>query len=140
MGTISTPAPKSATTFTTPNDVAIIEANERRLAAYAEMERLAPTSIGNVSGAENEQWSIIDAAELVIMSSVATTPRGAEVQLWTALHNHYQEAEPAAAANRADLDWFDAKHDDLDWPDKLFVATIRSLRAMSLAAEKGGAA
>lgn len=140
MGTSSTPAPGGATTFTTKNDKAIIEANQRRLAAYAELDRLATSSADNRSPAEEAQWAIIDAAELVMMSSVATTPRGLEAQLWTALHNFYQDAEPAEAANRADLDWFNAKHEELDWTDKLFVAALRSVRAMGEATEHGGEA
>lgn len=140
MADNSTGAPESATTLSTKDDAAILAANQRRLAAYAEMDRLAAASIDNRSPAEEAQWAIIDAAELVMMSSVATTPRGLEAQLWTALHNFYQDAEPAAAANRADLDWFNAKHEDLDWSDKLFVAALRSVRAMGEAAEKGGEA
>lgn len=137
---VSTGAPDGATTFTTKNDKAIIEANQRRLAAYAELDRLATSSADNRSPDEEAQWAIIDAAEMVLMTSIATTPQGLEAQLWTALHNHYQDAEPAEAANRADLDWFNAKHEELDWTDKLFVAALRSVRAMGESTENGGEA
>lgn len=141
MGADSTRAPVGATTLTTQDDAAIFAAWDRRAAAFATLQELPNNVRGDGETPERHaQWAIVDDAETEIHAAVAATPRGLELQLWTALHNHYQDAEAAEAASRGDLDWFNANDSELDWPDKLFVAAMRSVRAMHDAAEKGGAA
>lgn len=130
MTSDSIAAPEGATTFTKTADAAIIEAWERRTAARAELARLAndDSAEGNYSPAEHAQWAIIDGAELVIQSATATTPRGAEIQLWTALAHSLVSDVESEAVEASDLDWLHANHERFDWSDKLFIAALRSLR------------
>src|SRR3546814_10970475 len=81
MGINSTPAPDGATTFTN-NDAAILAAWDRRAAAFAILQALPDNPRGDGETPERHaQWAIIDAAEAEIRSSVATTARGAAIQL-----------------------------------------------------------
>lgn len=114
---------------TTTADAAILEAWDRRKAAYAIYETLPPhEGQGAYSAAEAAQWAIIDAAELVIQTTTATTVGGAEVQLWCAVYHSLTGRPESDACLRADLDWFDANAEELDWNVKMMLAAIRSLR------------
>lgn len=120
-----------------PNpDAAILAAWEKRAAAYATYETLAEhTGDGPYSPEEQAQWDIIDMAELLIRNVPAKTVRGAEIQLWCGFYHVVgAQAGETNAALRADLEWFEARDDDLDWSEKLIVASIRSLRAIGGAA------
>lgn len=125
----STPAPDGATTFTNKDDAAIVAAFDRRAAAFAAVRALPddPTT-GGETDEQSAQWSIIDVAEAEICTSVATTPRGAELQLWTAAVYQFDAAEDEGPCYRADLDYFTAQGDRPDWKDRLLIATLRSLR------------
>lgn len=129
MGINSTPAPDGATTFTN-NDAAITAAWDRRAAAFLAVRALPddPTT-GGETDEQSEQWAIIDAAEAEIRSSVATTARGAEIQLWCAVVYQFDDAEDEAPCYRGDLDYFIAQGDKRDWKDRLLLAALRSLRA-----------
>ncbi|MGH6697588.1 hypothetical protein [Sphingopyxis sp.] len=135
MGINSTRAPDGATTFTNQADPAIIAAFDRRATAFLAVRALPddPTARGETDE-QSAQWAIVDAAEKEICNAVAATPRGAELQLWTAVVYLFTDAEDEAPCFRADLGWFNAKFDRLDWQEKLTVAALRSLR------EIGGAA
>lgn len=125
------------TTTTTPakDDAAILAAWERRAAAFLAVRALPDDdTAGGETDEQSAQWSIIDAAEAEICSSVATTPRGAELQLWCAAVYQFDNAEEEAPCYRADLDYFAAQGDRLDWKDKLLIAALRSLRAIGGAA------
>src|SRR3546814_6875673 len=92
MGINSTPAPDGATTFTN-NDAAILAAWDRRAAAFAILQALPDNPRGDGETPERHaQWAIIDAAEAEIRSSVATTARGAEIQLWCAVVYQFDDA------------------------------------------------
>lgn len=128
-------APDGATTLTTNDDAAIIAAFERRAAAFATLDGLPdPATTGAGSPEQEAQWAIIDAAEAEICTSIATTPRGAELQLWTAAVYQFDAAEDEGPCYRADLGHFTAQGDKLDWKDRLFIAALQSLRAMGGAA------
>lgn len=134
MNADSISAPEGATTFTN-NDAAIIAAWDRMIAAYATYDNLAEhTGEGAYSAEEQAQWDIIDAAELVIYNAVASTPRGAELQLWAAVNNTLTERDACAAALRQDLAWFDANGEGLDWTERNLISVLRSLRAIGGAA------
>jgi hypothetical protein len=131
MGTPSTTAPEGATTLSTKPDAAILAAWDRRAAAFEALRRLPiDAATGGSTPEQDEHWAIADAAEAEICAAVATTPRGAELQLWVAATYVFDTAEDEAPCYRADLDWLNTKFAGLDWTHKLMVATIRSLRAM----------
>ena len=84
------------------------------------------TSLGEDPAVEKE----INDAEEIIRSTIATTPKGAEIQAWIALAHVASGRDADEAAYRGDLAWFDQRDNDRDWVERLLVATIRSLRAM----------
>ncbi len=67
-------------------DAAIIDAWERRVAAYA---RINASRVDDTDEerAEEGAWAIADACDRLIQSTIAETARGIEIQVWTALHN-----------------------------------------------------
>lgn len=135
MGINSTRAADGATTFTTKDDTAIIAAWDRRSAAFAELRGAPdPATTGTGTDEQNALWAIIDVAEAEISTSVASTARGAELQLWTAATYMFDSAEDEPPCYRADLDYFTEQADRRDWKDRLVIAALRSLRA------QGGAA
>lgn len=134
MNATSTSAPESATTLST-NDAAIIAAWDRRAAAFVELGGLPdPATTGDGTAEQSAQWAIIDAAEAEMCNAVAMTPRGAELQLWTAATYLFDSSEDEPPCYRADLDYFTEQADRRDWKDRLVIAALRSLRG------QGGAA
>lgn len=136
MGIDSTRAPVGATTLSTNDDAAIIAAFDRRAVAFAALGGLPDPAISGSSSTPEQaaQWAIIDAAEAEICATVATTARGAELQLWTAAVYQFDAAEDEGPCFNANLDHFTAQGDKLDWKDRLFIAALQSLRAMGGAA------
>lgn len=116
----------------TKPDAAILAAWGRRSVASAIYSGLpfteCPTEI--YTPEEAEQVDIMDAAEEEICAATATTPRGVEVQLWTALAHIEQDRDDESAINIMDLDWFLMKEVDYDWSTRPILAALRSLRAM----------
>lgn len=114
------------------NDAAIISAWDRRAAAFLTVRELPdePAIGGGETPEQKAQWDIIDAAEAEIRNAVACTPRGAEIQLWTAATHSFDSAEDEEPCYRGDLDYFVDKGDALDWMERLMVSALRSLRAM----------
>jgi hypothetical protein len=119
----------------TTSDTAILDAWERRAAAFLKVRAMPddPTTVGETDE-QSAQWSIIDVAEAEICTSVATTARGAELQLWTAAVHQFDAAEDEGPCYRADLKYFTEQGDRRDWKDRLLIAAIRSLRAIGGAA------
>jgi len=110
-------------------DAAIIDAWERRLAGY---DLINSGVLVEDSLEDQACWTSIDAAEMEIRECTARTPRGAEIQLWTALY-HMIDADVGAddlAMIRGDLAYFDDKEKRLDWNARLAFAAIRSLRSI----------
>lgn len=131
----STSAPVGATTLSTNDDAAIIAAWDRRAAAFAALQELPDNPRGDgETPARHAQWDIIDVAEAEICTSVAATPRGAELQLWTAAAYQFDAAEDERPCYLGDLDHFTAQGDRRDWKDRLVIATLCSLRAQGCAA------
>ena len=125
----STTAPNGATTLTTKPDAAIIAAFERRAAAFQAACALpCDPATGGETEAQSVWWAVIDAAEEEIRATVATTPRGAEIQLWIAAAYVLNSADDEEACYRADLDYFEAQGKSRDWTDRLIIAALRSLR------------
>lgn len=116
----------------TKDDAALIAAWDRRAAAFLAVRELPdePEMDRGETPEQKAQWDIIDAAEKEIRSQVATTPRGVEIQLWTAATFLFDSNENEAPTFRADLDHFLAKGDGLDWSERLVLAALVSLRAM----------
>lgn len=128
--TTSTTAP-AKDALTSHHDAAIIAAWDRRAAAFATLQELPENSRGDGETPERHaQWAVIDVAEAEICTGVATTPRGAELQLWCAAVYQFDAAEDEGPCYLGDLDHFTAQGDRLDWKDKLLIAALRSLRAM----------
>lgn len=127
----STCAPESATTLST-NDAAIIAAFARRAAAFAELGGLPdPATTGSGTDEQTTLWSVIDVAEAEICTGIATTARGAELQLWTAATYLFDTAEDEGPCYCADLDHFTAQGDRRDWKDRLVMSALRSLHAQT---------
>lgn len=129
MGTDSTTAPNGATTLTTNPDAAILAAFERRAIAF-EATRALPCDpvTGGESDEQSEQWAIIDAAEEEMRSTIATTPRGAELQIWLAATYVFDSDKDEPRCYTADLEYFEAQGNKRDWTDRLMIAALRSLR------------
>lgn len=128
----STTAPAGATALTT-KDADLLDAFERRAKAFSELLALkedGPTTIAD----EERLWDEINMSEGAIAIWQAETPRGVEAQLWTALAHLVGEAEQDARTYRGDLAYFNAIKTDLDWPAKIVLAAINSLRALGGAA------
>lgn len=136
MERTSTTAPEGATALTTKADAAILAAWGRRSVASAIYGGLPFSECPNeaYTPEEAEQVGIMDAAEEEIRAATATTPRGVEVQLWTALAHIEQQREADAAINIMDLDWFLIDEGAWDWNTRLILAALKSLRAMGVAA------
>lgn len=79
---------------------------------------------------EKALWNKIDAAEEVIRSSVAKTPRGVSIQLWTALYHDIITREEEEAINAGNFEALEAQDSNLDWSARLVLAALRSLRQM----------
>lgn len=110
------------------SDSAILAAWERRVAAHS---MITAGEVGASDDAADPHWAIVDECDKLIHSTVAQTPRGIEVQIWTALHNSsaYVKVEEQAIL-AMDLDYVSEHVKDFDWDARAMIAAIRSLRAM----------
>lgn len=139
MNGLSTRAPDGATALSTKDDAAIIAAFDRLAAAFLAIIDLLRDPTGRDSDKDQAPyWAIIDAAEEEMRTTVAVTPRGAELQMWLPLTYLFVDAEDEGPGYRAALEYFEALGDQRDWTDRLIFAALRSLRAMQ-AAQEGGA-
>ena len=123
---MATPQPAAA-------DAQIEAAWQRRVEAYAEFQSLPDDAEPVVDGyrpGERELWDVIDAAEEVIRSRVAKTPRGAMIQLWCVMYHSVTGRDEDAAVTRGDFAALDHADSTLDWNARLTLAAIRSLQAM----------
>lgn len=114
-------------------DDAIRAAWSRRQNAYAAYNAIPASSDPAVSDYTPEEarlWAIIDAAEEVIRSSIATTPRGVSIQLWCALYHSVTGREDDEAVTRGDLAALERLDPSLDWTARLALAALRSLQTM----------
>lgn len=110
----------------------LVTAWQRRIAAFAIYDALpnSDTDGEPYTPEEAAQWAIIDSAEDVIRSTVAKTPEGVMIQLWTQLSHNVTDRKDEAATRRRDLAYFEAQGEMLDWTERLTIAAIRSLKAM----------
>lgn len=109
-------------------DAAIVSAWHRRVAAHG---MIAGGELDSNDTSLAPYWTIVDECDDFIQSTVANTPVGVEVQIWTALHNSsaYVKDEEQAIL-RMDLDYLAAHASAFDWDAKPMIAALRSLRAM----------
>lgn len=136
---VATPA-RSPADAGTDADAVIEAAFARRHEAYAAYNALPLDSGPVVDGHgphELELWEIIDAAEHVIRTTTAKTPRGVMLQLWCAMYHCVDDTENDEAVNRGDFAALDNLDNDLNWSARLMLAALRSLQAMEAQAEKG---
>lgn len=120
--------PTNTTTAPAKDDADILAAWGRYQAAREAYD--CDTPLGEDPATEME----MNDAEEVIRSTIAATPKGAEIQAWIALAHVASGRDADEAAYRGDLAWFDQRDNERDWVERLLLATIRSLRA------QGGAA
>lgn len=126
--TNSTTAPAKGT-LTSKDDAAILAAWDRRATAFLAARALPDDSTtGGETDGQSAQWAIVDAAEAEIRAAIASTPRGAEIQLWTAATYIFDSADDEPPCYRGDLEYFEAQGDQRDWTDRLLIAALRSLR------------
>ena len=79
---------------------------------------------------ETQLQNAVDLAEGFAALALARTPRGVEIQLWTALSHMVDDPEQDWRTYSGDLEFFSGRANELDWPAKLVLAAIKSLRAM----------
>lgn len=116
-------------------DDAILAAWGRRSVAHAIYNVLPFKDEGEGYTAEEQvHIDTIDEAEGVIRNAIATTSRGVEIQLWVAFNHMVSKREDDEAVNIMDLDWFLMDETRFEWPERLIIAALKSLRAMGGAA------
>lgn len=104
-------------------DAAIFGAWQRYVAAHAMIEKDGRNA--------DSYWGIVDEAHKLIQSTTAQTPRGIEVQVWTALHTSGAFlADDDAAVLRMDAGYLQQNHRNFDWKVLPLLAAIQSLRSM----------
>lgn len=130
----STRARAGATAFTTTASMAAPDADI--LAAFARRDEAYRVYIEAVADEEGGEayWKEIDRIEKFLEAADAQTPRGAELQLWAALTHLVNDPDQDERSYRADLPFFVDIKEDLEWPVRLVVSAIQSLRAMRGAA------
>lgn len=127
---IAATVPASATAG---EDAALIEAWERRKAAYLEFNAHPLIGEGTDEGEREEErlWAIIDEAEAFIRQTTAKTPQGIEVQLWMALYHSVSLTHNGdSIVLRGDFAAVEQIENTLDWNARIIVAAIRSARIM----------
>jgi hypothetical protein len=128
MADISLQTPAAGAT----GDAEILAAWERRKAAFERWQSLPFSGEDSDMSPEQEEcWEIIDSAEEVIRGAVAESPRGVEIQVWTALcHIVRGTTMEGAALTRRDLAYFEAHDEEADYNVRMTLAALRSLRTM----------
>ena len=128
------PINTAAVAETEANDAEIIGAWNTRHAAYDQFNALPFSDEPDTAQTPEEraQWAIIDATEETIRATIAASPHGAAIQLWTALQHDITDRQDEAAVLRRDLEWF---KDDKgqDWTIRLILSALRSLNAIEAA-------
>ena len=120
-------------------DSAILAAFARWQALHAERKVLPET--GNFADddkvytvEERTLWNAIDVAETAVHDLPAVTPAGIACKLWISIPHITDFPEPEAAAFLADLDWFEAQSDSLNWDLRCIVSALVALKAMEACA------
>ena len=109
-------------------DSALFDAWARRVEAN---RMINSGTLGASDKAAQPYWDIITECDKLIHSTVAKTPRGIEVQIWTSLHNSSAYLlDEEAAILAMDLDYVHAHAKDFDWDAMPMIAALRSLRAL----------
>lgn len=122
------PAHARNTTVTTNPDVLILDAWQRRNAAWGRVDADPPLP----SAAEAEYIALADAAEEVIRTATAATPRGVEIQLWVSF-SHVSDAHQRSVSelgDREDLASLLSQEDEFDYSTRMLLAALRSLKSM----------
>lgn len=120
------------TTNTTRPDGPLLDAWDRRNAAWARYEALPDTDLLHTNSAEAECIAIADAAEEIIRIETAATPRGVAIQLWLSL-SHTSDASQRSVSelvNREDLASLLSQEDEFDYSTRMHLAALRSLASM----------
>jgi hypothetical protein len=111
-------------------DARIIAAWEQRKAAYLDYNNSPPWNDEGPDPEEDAFYQVVDEAEELIRSSVATTALGAEIQLWVALyHSESHKRDRDTAIITADLSAVIEHDAEMDWHTRFILGAIRSLRA-----------
>lgn len=113
-------------------DAALEAAWQRRAAAYERYNALPDFSEPGEAYTPQEAacWAAIAEAEEIIRATVARTPGGVAIQLWTLLAHCTSSREDDAAVTRRDLAHFDRAGKGLDSNERLALSALRSLEAM----------
>lgn len=122
------PATSAFVRAATGPDAEILAAWERHVAAYALIN--APGT-NEDPDTPHPAWAIADAADKIIQGTLAKTPEGVEIQIWTSLHNSSAYTTPEEQAILArDIEYIEANAVEFDWQALPMIMAIRSLRAM----------
>lgn len=131
----STTAPAGASTLTTTAslrgpDADLIDAFDRR--REAQLAFLALPNDGNDAAVNLDDQ--VAMCETFAQLALASTLRGVEIQLWITLSHLVSDPEHDRRTYIADIEYFGLIEKSLDWPARLVLAAIQSLRAMGGAA------
>ena len=112
-----------------PSDDADIERHwHARAQAYREFE--ADPHVLDDDDAADPYWARIDAAEIAILNSPASTPRAAEIRLWVAW-SHARSSSLAGSdvlVAQGNYEALQNAQPRFDWHEKLIFAAIGNLR------------
>lgn len=126
--------PMSAARAAPGADAPILSAWQRYVAAYAMINSdaaMADDLIEESDRSDDPYRRIASEAEALIQRTTAQTPRGVEVQLWTALHTSGGLLrDDEAAILRMDARYLQQNHHNFDWNVLPLLAVIQSLRSM----------
>jgi hypothetical protein len=117
-------------------DAVILAAFERYQQGHLALQGIPDKQAPGQAFTEGETrlWAIIDAADVEVQATPATTPAGIASKLWIALVHCTQEWDIEQAAIHRNLTWCEAQGDKLDWHVRLLVSALRDLAELPTSA------
>lgn len=126
-------APAGATALTTTGDAEMAALfSERRDAQIAYMN--LPTTGDRDSAEAVRLDDLVGKLETAAERADVATVTGVEMKLWIALSHLVVDPDQDRRSYGADLEFFEQNVRDLDWPARMVLSAIRSLRACGGAA------
>ena len=122
-----TSTPAIATHEVADPDAAILAAWNERREAFARYNALP-----HDDPRENDEWAIIDRAEVAIRGQVSKTLNGIAAQVWVGLQYSLTQRTDDAAAQIGDIAYF-ADDERFEMSERMALAALRSLAAQGAA-------
>lgn len=105
------------------------EAWEQIKSKRAQIEEFA--DLPGSAAASNAIWSDIDNLERMIQASDENSPSAIEARLWCALAHLLTDRDDEALVAKGDLAALNEREAALDWPERLIVSALRSIRSLA---------